>query len=284
MQKKSNWLDQFAEQLAKNEKMNKTASLNKKAKQIIVDCGEEFDGVEPGSEVTYKNQAYKLIDANFEDELGRGVVLEALAEVVTAGLEEEVPAEEPAVEPAVEEIAPATGDATDPMTMEMGGQVAPSAGAGQEYHYTNPGDVYHIEVRDTSEVQGFQGAAAATEQQIAQENSVDRTTVDGRYNRIFDRMMSDFQAGGMPAEEAPAVEEEAPVVEEEAPVEEQAVEEVPATEVPAEEPAAEEVAEDGAAEEEIDLDLGVDEEKEEEEPKKEDLVANKILKKIILSK
>lgn len=146
--KEIKWLSDFAvEQAAK---LQKTASLNKKAAQIIVNC-DDVPGACNGQEVTYKNEKYTVVDASFQDEAGAGIVLEKLGEgeevvdggeEVTAGLEdikkdEEAPAEEgaeeevkeevPAVEENAEEVPATEAPATDaPVAAPaMGGGVMP---------------------------------------------------------------------------------------------------------------------------------------------------------------
>lgn len=81
------------------------------------------------------------------------------------------------------------------MEMEMGTENVPApSGDEQEYARNNPGEVYHIEVRDGAEQDKFENEAVETENQIAEENAVDRTTPEGRYsnNRIFNRMIDEF--------------------------------------------------------------------------------------------
>lgn len=344
MSKNISWLEKFAE--SRVDTITKTASLNKKAAQVIVDC-DDCPDAKVGSEITYKNEKYKVVQTDFQDEMGPGVVLEKVADgegeeieapmEATAGFEdlkkdeetdvdadpaateevkeeelpvadedlkeEELPADPtapvadataPAAAPVVPGAAPAasgadtqpaaTGNpgtapvspAAQPVSMApVGGpKVAPSApivGPGQkkltdapEHPMVDPGDVYHIEVRDTTEVQDFQAAAAETEQAIAAEDAVDRTNVPGHYtwnqNRILDRMVTDLTGAEPPvADAAQATPAAAPTdaapeteeVKEEAPV----TEEVPATEEPAT-----------------------------EEDKKDKIAANRILKKIINGK
>jgi hypothetical protein len=215
MSKRLSWLDKFAEEEAK--KMNKIASLQKKADQVIVDP-DEVPGATDGTEITYNGLTYKVVDANYKDEVGSGIVLEKIAAV-----EDEVPAEkcevcgnEPCTcEAPVAEIAPVAPIAT-PVTKKV--TDAP------EMARTNPGDIYHMEVRDTVEVQKFEGEAAETASNIAAEDAIDGTTPAGKVNRILQRMQAPV-----------AVPIEAPVVEETPATEETPVEEAPvAEEVPTE--------------------------------------------------
>lgn len=239
MSKKISWLDQFAEDQAK--KMEKTASI-KKAEQVIV-SPEDVPGAVNGSEINYNNAMYKVVDANYQDEVGAGVVLEKVA-AVEVKLEEEkeeevvekaeeTPVEEPVEKaeefsdevelveepaaPVVEEVptmAPATAPIA-PVTQETlmqtptGAPVAqnpvvpmnpaaPAANAADtkkvtdapEMARTNPGDVYHIEVRDTVELDKAKGEAAETAGNIAGEDAIDVTTPEGRQNRILQKMVT----------------------------------------------------------------------------------------------
>jgi hypothetical protein len=245
MSKKLGWLDQFAEEQAK--KIEKVAALNKKAEQVVVDPDAVPDATD-GSEVTYEGENYKVVNSNFSDDKGPGVLLEKIAKEtveVTAAVEEEVKEEVPVEEAPVEEVPAAPA-------VEQVAPVAPAAPAiekkvtdAPEMARTNPGDVYDIPVRDTVEVDKFNAEATETANQIAAEDAIDGTTPEGRVNRILNRIKSAPVATETPAvEEAPVVEEapatDAPAEEatpavEEAPVEETPVEETPAVEeVPAE--------------------------------------------------
>ncbi|MFW6015065.1 MAG: hypothetical protein ACOCRK_01355 [bacterium] len=267
MAKKIDWLEKFAEDQAK--KMRKTANLNKKAEQVIVDP-EDVDGeIAEGSEVMYKEESYKVVDANFSDDFGPGIIIEKAAIKEAAfgdedeeleeveiegeveleeeieledevefeeeveiedevelekevGIEDEVEVEiEDEVEVEVEDeveleledevevedeveledVVPSAPNAPE-MQMQMGTDNVPSGnGKSQEYHRTDPGHVYHMEVRDDVEQPAFEDAARQTEQQIAEENSIDKTTPEGRYsnNRVFNRMMEGFEG---PVEES----------------------------------------------------------------------------------
>lgn len=253
MSKKLSWLDKFAEEQAG--KMEKTASLTKKAEdQIIVDP-EEVPGAETGASLTYKGASYKVVDANYNDEVGAGVVLEKVAAMEEEKVEE-IPAEkcekcgnEPCTcETEVEEVAPATPIAPAEKKVTDAPEMA----------RTNPGDVYHIEVRDTVEQQKFESEAAETASNIAAEDAIDGTTVPGKFNRILQRMQAAPVAIETPvAEEAPI---ETPIeeVKEEAPIEEKA----------------EEI-------EEVKEEMPAEEEKEEDEEKKDKMANNRIFSRMI---
>lgn len=258
---KLNWLDKFAEDQSK--KMQKQASLNKVAEQIIVNPDEVPDAID-GQEVLYNNESYKVVNANFSDEIGSGVVLEKISKVTEAELDGEVlPAE---------------------MSMEMGTDVAPTTPAGQKKVTDAPEKAVqpdqgnaglHIEVRDTVEVDKFNEEAIETENQIAQENAIDRTVPEGKYNRILQRMQS------MPVVEEAPVEE---TVVEEVPVEEVAVEETPVEEFPVEEVVEETpVVEEAPVEEVPAEEVSVEEAPVEDESKKQ-VTSNRILARIINGK
>jgi hypothetical protein len=284
--KKIKWLDNFADSYAKEYSMEKTASATKVANQVIVNCT-DYPNAKVGSLVDYENGKYKVVNTEFADEVGPGIILEKVAdgeegtdeggdveaskEVSTedtckASCEDESKEEEGKEEKTastymyVEEEIPEVSDY--PNTEAIGGDKAmpsaPITGPGQKsvtdapYHPTSdPGNSFAFDCPDD-----FQDAADATADAIASEDSVDRTDVKGHYtwnqNSILSRMFEDFQ------NEAP---EEEVVVEE-------VVEDVPA----------EEVVEDVPAEEVVE-DTPVEEPKE-----KSAKVANSILAKIISGK
>ena len=160
--KKIDWLESFAEEQLKKQGMKKTASLNKVAEQIIVDCG-DYPEAKVGSMVDYQNAKYKVIDTEYEDMEGPGIVLEKVAEEdcenceacgdieKNAGLEE-LPAEDVIVE---EELPVETPVAEIPV--EPVAKVAPSmdiTAPGQKklndppYHPTgNPGNRLGIRIK-----------------------------------------------------------------------------------------------------------------------------------------
>ena len=262
MAREIKWLTAFAEQEAAKAKMKKEAGV-KVAQQTIVNKS-DYPTVEAGSVVDFENAKYKVVNINYVDELGDGIVLEKLAEgeevdmggegdggemETTAAFEEELP-EEGAEAPV--DVAPVAVDAPVPGTKKV--TDAPERARNEVV------DSYDIEVRDSIEVPTFQEEAVATEQAIAAEDAVDRTTVENHYtwnqNRIIDQMVTDMTGLTAPAEEAPAefAEEELPVdASEEAPAEEapEAVEEevAPEEEVPEEE-VPEEVSEEEKKEKE----------------------------------
>lgn len=118
-----------------------------------------------------------------------------------------------------------------------------------ERAYTDPGNVYDYDVRETSEVPEIQQTAEQTAQEIARENAVDHCTTPAA--RTVESPLANggevapVVEGVVPAEEAPVAEEEvAPVEEstEEAPVEDGAEEVAPAEESVEETPAEEETS------------------------------------------
>ncbi|MNJ90193.1 hypothetical protein D3C87_77870 [compost metagenome] len=158
---KLTWLDKFAQEEFNKEQMKKEASLKKVADQIVV-SPEDVPGAQNGAEVQYNGESFKVVDANFSDEVGPGVVLEksaAASDGAYSGLEQ------------------------DPMGLSMGvpaTSVAPAA-PGQEYHRTKL-DIQQTYDND-QDAQYGQSSAPATEQEVAGENAVDRTTVPGHYTK-----------------------------------------------------------------------------------------------------
>lgn len=153
--KKLSWLDKFAQDQAA--KINKTASLNKKAEQAIVDA-DSVPGAQNGSVIEFMGEQYRVVDANFQDDKGAGVLLEKAA--AYEGLQ------------------------GDPMGLSMGApatSVAPQ-GAGQTYHRVDPGNVYQTYDND-QDAQWGSDSAGATVQETAGENAVDRTTIPGHYTK-----------------------------------------------------------------------------------------------------
>ena len=246
---KLNWLDKFAEEQSK--KMKKTASFKRCAEQIIVDQ-EDVPGAIDGQELSYKNELYKVLNANFQDEMGPGVVLEKISK--TAEFDGEVLPQEMSMEMGTD-VAPETPVDTKKVTDAPEKAVQPDQG--------NAG--LHIEVRDTVEVDKFYEEAAETEKQIAEENAIDRTVPEGKYNRI-ERRIQQMVPTEVPAEDVETVE----TFEEEVPVEEVETEETFEEEVPTEE-VPEEVVEEETSNEE-------DPEECKEEEKQ--VFSNRILSKI----
>jgi len=219
MSKKLSWLDKFAEEQAS--KMEKTASLEKKAEeQIIVDF-DEIPDAETGASVNYKGASYKVVDANYNDEIGAGIILEKEAALEDEKVEDVVPAEKCEVCDNESCTCEKVEEALEAPVVEKKVTDAP------EMARTNPGDIYDIEVRDTVEVQKFEGEAAETASNIAAENAIDGTTPEGKVNRILQRIKA---TPVVPAiEEAPVVEEvKEEVLAVEEVKEETIVEEIPA--------------------------------------------------------
>lgn len=238
MSKKFNWLDKFAQDQAEKQSMKKEASTKKVANQIIVNP-EDAPNAQDGATIDFNGEQFKVVDANFSDDMGPGVVLEKAA--AYEGLE------------------------GNPMDVSMGAPATsvttPSTG-GQEYHYTK------LETQQTydndQDAQWGQSSAPATAQEIATENSVDRTTVDGRFtkspgvNTAPAAPVAPVADGGVaptpeapaatPVTEAPAAPAAEPVTEapakEEAPVEETKTEEAPKEDAPSTDEPAEEKKEE----------------------------------------
>ena len=241
--KKIDWLEQFADDY--NKKMTKTASAKKSAQQVIVDRS-EFPKAAAGNLVTYANAQYKVVDAEFEDEQGPGIILEKVGDFEDGGGEDgayntdEKECGDPTVTladlknlfdddiPEIEEETEDATDETDEVPEETVEQLvediidespekvveeptedyygsdkktAPSKELGEEkkvtdapYHPTgNPGNDFAVTKTHPDE---YEDAAKKTEEQIKNEDSQDRTTVDGYYtwnkNRILDRIVADL--------------------------------------------------------------------------------------------
>jgi hypothetical protein len=257
MSKKLNWLDSFAEEQAK--KLEKVATLNKKAEQVIVDPDQVPDATD-GCEVTYKDKQYKVVDASYEDEYGKGVILE-MCEEKTAAIEDvdttdpmsmevggdPAPMENPMGNPM--SGAPAVGDGKTPISTPMQNGTKKVTDAPERAVQPYQGqEAYSIgDVRDQVEPQKFQAEEAETKSQIDQENAVDRTVPEGKYspNRIINRMVGDVMTPATdtpaieaPATDAPAIETpttDVPAVDETVPTEEPTPTETPVEEEPVEE-------------------------------------------------
>ena len=232
--KKIDWLEQFADDY--NKKMTKTASAKKSAQQVIVDRS-EFPKAVAGNLVTYANAQYKVVDAEFEDEQGPGMILEKVGDFEDGGCDDGTCATDekecgdstvtladlknlfdddvPEIEETEEETESAE-DVADDVVDEIPEEVveapvedyygsdkktAPSKELGEEkkvtdapYHPTgNPGNDFAVTKTHPDE---YEDAARKTEEQIKNEDSQDRTTVDGHYtwnkNRILDRIVADL--------------------------------------------------------------------------------------------
>ncbi|MNM49706.1 hypothetical protein D3C81_607160 [compost metagenome] len=139
--------------------MKKVASTQKVAEgegegNDVIVSPEDVPGATDGATIQYNGEQFQVVNANYSDEFGAGVVLRAAA---YEGLE------------------------NDPMGLAMGApatSVSP-APAGQQYHYTKN------EIQQTydfdQDAQWGSSSAAATEQMIAGENAVDRTTIPGKF-------------------------------------------------------------------------------------------------------
>ena len=118
MSKKITWLEQFANSY--NEELQKTASKVKIADQIIVDCS-AYPDVKVGSFVDYKDNKYKVVDTEFRDSAGPGIVLEKLAEgeEMPEDVATDMPVDGGEVEASIEEPdEKECGDGSDCMDVE----------------------------------------------------------------------------------------------------------------------------------------------------------------------
>ena len=83
MAKKENWLDKFARsqdiKMKKEKKINKTASM-KKTEKFILAKDQKMKNVKNGDVVKYNGAFCKVVNAEFEDEIGKGVVIEKIGQ------------------------------------------------------------------------------------------------------------------------------------------------------------------------------------------------------------
>jgi hypothetical protein len=153
MTKKLNWLDKFAE-----EQMKKIASLKKKAEgtEDVIVNPEDVPGATDGETVEYNGETFEVINANYSDEFGPGVVLRS------ASVYDDL--------------------AGDPMAVSMGvpnGTVTPGLKS-QEYARSEMNTTQQTYTFD-EDAQWGSSSVQATEQQIASDNAIDRTTVPGKF-------------------------------------------------------------------------------------------------------
>lgn len=258
MAKKITWLDNFAEAYGKKE-ISKTAS-KKKGEEIILDRN-LVKGAKVGDRVKLNGRMWKIADLDFVDEKGPGVIAE------------EVPME--------------LNDATDPMAMEMGTPAHQSLDnqcvVAPERACTDPGNIFDLDVREQEQAK-FEGEAAATANQLQQEQSVDRTQRTSPINlpkldNAAPAMPMESEVPAAPAPAAPAAPAEPempmadePVMEDELEDEEEEVKELGPKKAPGMEDAEE--AEDA---EEV-------EDEDEDEKLMASLASNRILKRILTAK
>ena len=147
------WLDKFAQDRSKINKMKKTAE------KIIVNK-DSFPMAKNDDVVEYENEKYKVVDSKFEDENGDGIMLEKCANIEDA----------------------------DPMDVEVGVSEAyqKHTNGAQEYANVDP-QINDEDPRD-EEVAKFEEEAKKTEESINAENSIDGTKGDTRPNRIIQKM------------------------------------------------------------------------------------------------
>lgn len=251
MAKKITWLDNFAEAYGKKE-ISKTAS-KKKGEEIILDRN-LVKGAKVGDRVKLNGRMWKIADLDFVDEKGPGVIAE------------EVPME--------------LNDATDPMAMEMGTPAHQSLDnqcvVAPERACTDPGNIFDLDVREQEQAK-FEGEAAATANQLQQEQSVDRTQRTSPINlpkldNAAPTMPMESEAPAAPAAPAepamPMADE--PVMEDELEDEEE-VQELGPKKAP-------------GMEEAEDAEEVEDEDEDEDEKLMASLASNRILKRILTAK
>lgn len=251
MAKKITWLDNFAEAYGKKE-ISKTAS-KKKGEEIILDRN-LVKGAKVGDRVKLNGRMWKIADLDFVDEKGPGVIAE------------EVPME--------------LNDATDPMAMEMGTPAHQSLDnqcvVAPERACTDPGNIFDLDVREQEQAK-FEGEAAATANQLQQEQSVDRTQRTSPINlpkldNAAPAMPMESEAPAAPAAPAePAIPmADEPVMEDELEDEEE-VQELGPKKAP-------------GMEEAEDAEEVEDEDEDEDEKLMASLASNRILKRILTAK
>lgn len=225
--KKIDWLEQFA--MDYQDKLQKTASLNREADQIIVDCS-AYPNAKVDSLVDHNGHKYKVISTEYKDKSGPGILLEKLAdsnfgtddptadavisngEVKVTAIEDDNTANcgdsfqkvaATASGEMVEVELPEVSDSEYPPIIPTPGGVKPipSAPIEQEkrvtdapYHPTyDPGNKYALDVEED-----YQTAADRTANIIAQEDAQDRTTVEGYFtwnkNIILDKIVDDAKS------------------------------------------------------------------------------------------
>jgi len=309
--KNCKWLENFANDEYK--KMKKTASKKKIAEQIIVDCS-DYPNAKVGSLVDYKSGRYKVVDTDFHDINGPGVVIEKIAEGEDIDMNN-VPTDGGTVEASIndnecdgadcedmncgdeptfeklrhlfdkKEVKAAVDSLMDesyPSTVEQPGGVKPAPsdaniGPGRKnvtdapYHPTfDPGEKYAMDVPDT-----FEEAAERTARTIDAEDSIDRTTVEGRYT--WNQSLNDIL--NSVSEDNEGVED---VAEEELPTEDEKIEDELLEDIPEDNDIEEELPEeDSEKEEELpeedsednfeEVDLPEEDEAKEEDSEEEEL-------------
>ena len=147
------WLDKFAQDRSKINKIKKTAE------KIIVNK-DSFPMAKNNDVVEYENEKYKVVDSKFEDENGDGIMLEKCANIEDA----------------------------DPMDVEVGVSEAYQKHTNDAQEYANVDPQINDEDPRDEEVAKFEEEAKKTEESINAENSIDGTKGDTRPNRIIQKM------------------------------------------------------------------------------------------------
>jgi len=153
------WLDNFAQSFDKRS----TKSMKKTAQKFIVDKS-NFPNANDDDIVEYEDEEYKVIDSNFKDEKGTGILLQKCA-----GIEDANPIE---------------------VAMGCSPVYTQHKNKGQEYAYVDP-KIQDETPRD-AEVAKFNEEADDTAKKIDAENAIDGTSGATRPNRIIKRMVEDY--------------------------------------------------------------------------------------------
>lgn len=159
------------------------SKMNKKAnsEQVIVDI-DEFPGVKNGQIVDFDGK-YVVVDANYKDSLGSGILLEKVASIieedVIEAVEDEVLVQDLTQDPMVENTMVEQSIGTTP-------------NGAQEYHRTNPGNAYHYDV-DNQEQAKFEEEARETAQRVENERASEGfywERFNAGKNRVMDRILA----------------------------------------------------------------------------------------------
>ena len=256
--KQPTWLDNFAMNYKKikDGNLSKTASKENKSNNssILVNL-DLVKNTKVGNLVNYKNGFYKVADLEYKDEKGTGAVLTKLSDDEMEDIEaEKVPVIDNEEEYSInddenqeqndinkeQEFEDNVTDNT-PMDMAMGtdkyqvGSPIPSSEHPQEYARKDPGDVYMpVDVRDDVEKPKFESEAQETEDEIKDEDSIDKTTMENHYTK-FPRLRHEDDSENLPVFNSPS-EDEVNEENSEEPVSTEEVKTESVTEEPIEEP------------------------------------------------
>ena len=159
MSKMPTWLEEFADKQSKQAQKTIQAS----AKKLIVSAN-KIKNAHNDMVIKYKGAKYKVVNANYVDSKGKGIMLEKIADLEGNPMEVAV--------------GTAVDYTTNPDMTE------------QEYARVNP-EIQDVDPRDV-EVSKFNEEAINTENEIEVENSIDATTGDTYPNRIIQKLVEKY--------------------------------------------------------------------------------------------